>query len=499
MSTAALRSSPPPATRWRSGLAVAATVMVAAGGPALAQAPPNPSVLPRPPAPVEANPLAAKPAAARPRVRVLSLEDAVRLALAQHPQTRAARIRIKSAQARVGQARAAYYPQVNVWLEYIRATEAGSATIFVSFPGLARVGGSNPTGVRNYDNFNNYLAALLVNQLIYDFGRTAGAVASQEALVKSTRLNEQLVALNIAFTASQAYYAVLAGREQVRVGEEALVRTTRILDFAQAGQRAGLRPPNEVARAEADVANARLALIRARANLDLSRAQLAQAVGNASLEVDVAPSTAPTGGAPTEHEALSAAIGRRPELQALAAQAESLRGQLRSARGGHLPRLEAIGGFNVRGQFAVPAPLKSIDAPNWYAALVLNFPIFQGFFVKERENELTADMRALRASVDDVRQTIALEVKQALLNIAAAEEAQVAAQKSVDAAKLALEISEGRYRTGLGTIVEVTDAQATYIAAQSAGVRAVYDARWARAVLSRATGTIVPAATGGAP
>lgn len=430
------------------------------------------------------------PASKLPPGRPLAFDEALRLARSRHPLVAAARMRTLAAEARRGQARSAYYPQVHTWVEYLRGTEAGSPTSIITFPDYARVGGSNPAGVRNSDSFNNFIAAATVRQLIYDFGRTQGTVASQEALVAVARMTERLTEQTILNSAGQAFYGVLAGREDVRVSEESVVRTQGILDFVTAGNKAGLRPPNEVARAQADSAAAKLALIRANASLDVARLNLANALGAPDDRVEPVGAPALDRSVMSEEKAREVASTTRPEVQALLAQKQAMKETLRAAKAGHLPTIEATGGLNVRGQFAAPPGVDELHVFNWDVGLLVHVPIFQGFAVSERVNEVSAELRALEHTESDVRQTIALEVKQALLGVASADQAAVAAESAIASAKLALDISESRYRTGLSTIVEVTEAQAAYVSAQASGVRAVYETRTSRALLQRALGTL---------
>jgi outer membrane protein TolC len=426
----------------------------------------------------------------------VDLVAAIGLARNHHPLLRAARLRTVAARRRRGQAAAAYWPQVFGWAEYLRASEAGSPTVILTVPGQPRVGGSTPAGVSSRDSFNNYLVAITVQQLLHDFGRTGGAVAAQEAMIKLAVLEDELVALNVTAQVARAYYAVLAGREAVRVTEEAVVRTRRILDFAQAGHRSGLRPPGEVARAEADLANADLSLIRAQAELDIARNQLSSSVGVADLQLEPAATEPRPMGAPAINEAISKALASRPELRALQAQSDVLTAQRRAAHAGHFPILSATGGLNGRGQFGVQAG-DTVNVFNWNVGLVAQVPIFQGFYVREREGEIVAEQRSLEYRVADLNLTVALEVRQALLALMAADKAQLAAQKGVDSASLALRIAESRYRTGLGTILEVTDAQATLVNAEAAAVRARYEAHTAQVSLLRAQGVAYDAAQRG--
>jgi outer membrane protein len=458
--------------------------LLASSSPVVAQQPP--------PAPPEGPPVTTAVKGAR-RVDLVA---AISLARTHHPLLRAAQLKTVAARARRNQAAAAYWPQVFGWVEYLRASEAGSPTVILTVPGQPRVGGSTPAGVSNTDSFNNYLVAVTAQQLLYDFGRTGGAVAAQEAMTKLAVLEEDLVALNVAAQVARAYYAVLAGRESVRVSNEAVVRTRRILEFAQAGQRSGLRPPGEVARAEADLANADLSVIRAQAELDIARNQLSNSVGVADLQLEPTATEPKPMGAPAINDAVGKALASRPELRALQAQSEVLTAQRRAAPAGHFPIFSATGGLNGRGQFGVQAG-DTVNVFNWNVGLVAQVPIFQGFYVREREGEIVAEQRSLEYRVADLNLTVALEVRQALLALLAADKAQGAAQKGVDSASLALKIAESRYRTGLGTILEVTDAQATLVNAEAAAVRARYEAHTAQVALLRAQGEAYDAAQRG--
>jgi outer membrane protein len=155
-----------------------------------------------------------------------------------------------------------------------------------------------------------------------------------------------------------------------------------------------------------------------------------------------------------------------------------------------MPVLQLWGGINGRGQPGNPADVAQPNAFNWHVALVANVPVFQGFYVQEQMGQVIAQRSALDHRVEDLRLRVGLEVRQALLAWSAAVEAQAAAQKNVAAARLALDIAESRYRSGLATILDVTDAQATLVTAEGSAVVAVYAARVARVSLMQAQGVL---------
>jgi outer membrane protein len=429
----------------------------------------------------------------------LRLEDAIELALRRHPRILAARDQTRAAEARVGQAQAQYYPRVDGWLQYLRASENGSLAAFHGVPGLSRVGGSirvnEETGeaVRWHHSFNNYLVALIVQQMIYDFGRTQGAVGAQRAYVKAAKMNELLVQQMVAYGVMQAFYEVKAAREGVRVAEEAIKTTHGILELARAGFDAGLRPPSEKARAEADVAAAEVALIRANVELQMARARVANAVGAAgSLYEPADEALEAPAEVPSETENVKIAVRNRPELRLLDFQREGVSQTLRSVKAEQRPRIDALAGVNSRGHFLTDAAtqMDPYSRFNWNVGVVINVPMFQGLLIRKRKEELRAEMKAIDGSQEAIRQAVVLEVQQALALVHAADQAVKASLKGVEAAKLALDTSQGRYEAGLGTLIELVDAQATYVAARSQFVQTTYERHLARAVLSLATGQV---------
>jgi outer membrane protein len=420
----------------------------------------------------------------------LEYVEALRSAISRHPLTQAARSRSVAASARAGQASSLYWPQIFAQGQYIRATQNGSSSEYLGFPDLVRLPSNTPKGLAEEQMLNNYIVAATVHQLLYDFGKTGGAVGAQQALHQASRMQERVVEQSVAFGAAQAFFASLTSRALVRAAEESEKRTAQTLEYARAGHRAGLRPPHEVARAEADSAAAQLGLVRAQAALELSLVQLGRAVGATSEPVEPIAAPPLPESVPTEEQALAAAMQARPELLALQAQRRAIDEQIRSAGAGHLPSIEATGSLNTRGQFYTPRGQTAFDVFNWDVGVLVRVPVFQGFLVQERVREANAELAALLRVQEDARQGVLLEVKQALLGVRSAREAQAAARKGLEAARTSLQMSLTRYQTGLANIVEASDAEAAYEAAQAAAARAEYDAHTAQAFLQRALGTL---------
>jgi outer membrane protein TolC len=120
--------------------------------------------------------------------------------------------------------------------------------------------------------------------------------------------------------------------------------------------------------------------------------------------------------------------------------------------------------------------------------LSLNVPIFDGFRTTNRVQENLHNYYVIKAQEEQQRQQVALDVEQAYLRLVELRERIKANEAAAAAAKENLDLANGRYQVGVGSIIEVTDAQTLYTDAQTTYVRALYDYKIAESQLTRAIG-----------
>jgi len=120
--------------------------------------------------------------------------------------------------------------------------------------------------------------------------------------------------------------------------------------------------------------------------------------------------------------------------------------------------------------------------------LNLTMPLFTGFSSVEQVREATANINAIEARQHNLRLQIGKEVKSARLAVNDSSARIASTDKEVAAADENRALSEGRYHEGVGSIIEVTDAQSQALDAQTAHIQAVYDYYSALARLDRAVG-----------
>ncbi|MBI1996443.1 MAG: TolC family protein [Deltaproteobacteria bacterium] len=157
-----------------------------------------------------------------------------------------------------------------------------------------------------------------------------------------------------------------------------------------------------------------------------------------------------------------------------------------TARRGHLPDVIFDGSYGRRntsgGGNTFPLTV------SWQAQLSLNIPIFDGFRTTNRVEESLHNYYVIKSQEEQQRQQVALDVEQSYLRLVELQERIKANEAAAKAAKENLDLANGRYQVGVGSIIEVTDAQTLYTDAQTTYVRALYDYKIADAQLIRAIG-----------
>ena len=421
--------------------------------------------------------LASRMLAAEPDQRVLTLDEALRLARANHPQLQAARAQTEVSTAKVEEAKAPLLPQVSGNASYQRSTRNAATTMILPGGGTATV-----TGV---SSGNSYNAGVTASELIYDFGQTTGRWKAAKAILKSQEENERNSSVQVAFNLRAAYYAAAAARAQLKVAEESLHNQEAHLKQIQGFVEAGTRPEIDLAQARTDRANAKVQLINAQVAYDTNKALLNQTMGvERGTDYEVAePSVQATEGEDSSTDSLlPIALKARPDLQSLARQIEAQELSTKALKGGYAPSLNVSTGLTESG----PA-VDNLDW-GWNARLSLYWQIFGGGITDEQVREARAITAALRAQYDLQRQQVRADVEQARLGVRATKAAIEATHEAAVNARVRLGLAEGRYQAGVGSVIELGDSQVALTTAAGQEVQAVFNLATARAKLLQALG-----------
>jgi outer membrane protein len=404
----------------------------------------------------------------------LSLNDCVGLALRFNPALRSNQATVEAQQARVEQALAAYYPQVNLNTSYNWNTFN-----FVS------LGGTTRSYTYNWTFVDVFSVGPTLNQTIYDFGRTANSVKINRESVKASEQDLVTTRQTVILNVQQAYFGVLQGQRLVEVAKEIVANTKQHLDQAQGFYQAGTRPKIDVTKAEVDAANAELALIQASNNFAVAQVTLNNAIGFTR------PITFPVedilGFAPREYrleDIVKTAYDQRPEILQIKARQRGQEAAIDLARSSYYPILSGNAQYLLRG-YHMPNDM------TWdlFFGATLSIPIFTGFSSSNQVAEQRANLRNLISQEEALKLNIRLEAEQAYLSQKQSAEQVRVTEKTVEQAQENYELARGRYQVGVGSPLEITDAEVQLANAKANYIQALYNYKVAEAKIERAMGT----------
>ena len=460
-------------------LLLAGALLVVATTNAAAQAPTAPPPTQTPPAtqtaPPVGPPMTSPPVtSAQSQVfgKVLSVEDAVAIALDTQPNIKARISDYIAAAFRVDQALAPLLPQITgSW------TAARDQNVSTSGQGTT----SSQQPLRTVTTWTtSTVARVSLSQILFDFGKnfasTEAARKLADVALEDTELQRQLVTQTVKESYTNINFAV----RLIQVNQQAVERAELNLRSARGFFEVGTRPKSDVARAEVDVANAKVDLIRARNAERLARVALATAMGlPATTPLQIQDNLLYQPVTLDRARLAEDALRQRPEYRQARLNAEANDARLRRSFRDFFPDITGGGFYGAQR-----ADMNEI----WELNLSLNWTLYDGGNRIARYREARANLEASQARVKASELDISREVEQSINNVIEADERIQAAQVAVVSAQENFRLAQGRFDAGVGTILELTDAQLALTQAQNTEAQALADYRIALARLDRAVG-----------
>ncbi len=395
-------------------------------------------------------------------VTALTLQQCVDIALKQSPAISAAAYAVNAADARVGQARSAYYPQVSLSGSYSKYSLA-----------------VDPTN----QSQNLYQGDATLTQNIYDFGRTPSQVRIQRLNEDASRADQKNTVSQVVFGVKQAYYSLLQAGKNRDVAVDTVKLTKDQLDQAKGFYDAGVKSKYDVTSAEVNLSNAKLAKIRAENAVSVAGVTLKNAMGapdipDFAIEDTLAFQKYPV----TFDDAVQRAYANRPDLQSVQAKKDAFDESVSLARSGYYPTLSGNANYTRSGNTFVP------EQSGWSAGVMLTFPLFNGFLTNYQVKEAKENLNAQKANEEALRQSILLDVQQSYLNLLALEDGVAVAELTVQQAQENYDIVNGRYSAGVGSPLDVTNALVGLANAKTNYIAALANYMVAEAALLKAMG-----------
>lgn len=413
----------------------------------------------------------------------LTIDEAVAAALANNPDMEAAAARIVESQAMVKEARAAFWPSLQLYTEYLRA-DAPSVHAFKRLD-------QRQLPLVNFDfnepgTFQNFESGLVARLNLFKGGgdRLRARMARQE--VRIQELERDAVRNGLVASVIGAYFGVLAAQDYVEVAEQSVRTVESQLRNVKVRFEGGSALKSDMLSVEARLAQAREERIRAENRHRLALAALVHLLGienRVRLELST-DSWSPPEIPPDLEAGLAVALQKRPELRRVREELLAAHMGVDRERSAYLPSVE----LQVKGYVDDEKMGYDADRGNWVVGVIMTWDLFTGFSTEARTEQARARLARIRAADRKTLQAVELDVKQAyFLYAEAAARLEVSRSAAAQAAE-ALRLVEIEYEKGSADIVRYLNAELTRNGLRIAETAASYDFRRAHAEVARALG-----------
>lgn len=398
-----------------------------------------------------------------PVAQALDLMQVVEQALCNNPQTRQAWVNARVQAAQVGVAQGAYLPSLS-------ATAGRSRTF-------------SDVAVRNQTT-----AGLTATYLLYDFGGREATLESARQLMAAMVATENATVQSVFLAAVDAYYQVLAAEAAVTAARESERASQESFKAADARYRAGSGTPADRLQAQTALAQASLARIQSEGNVQTALGALGNSMG---LDAHRMPPLAKPEKL-TPHDRFERNLGdlieqakrQRPDLAAAEAQVRAAEANIDVARASGLPTISLSAGHSYNSRGAVDGNRSNS------IGISLSIPLFSGYSTTYRIRAAEAQRDLKMVQHDQLSKQVSLEVWRAYHALLTSTESVRAVDSLIASAEQSEKVAAGRYQAGVGSIIELLNAQSALASARQQLIQAHY--RWylAKATLAQAMGQL---------
>jgi outer membrane protein TolC len=412
----------------------------------------------------------------------LTLQNVLAIARDNNPDLLMAVARIERARAMLEKSAAPFYPQVNVYTEYLQG-DAPSAYLFKTIDQRRLPPG---TDFNNPGWFENYESGVSAGINLYNGGRDSLNRRIAETGLTISELDRDSIENQVMATAIGAYYDVLAATAFTAVARESVDTTRSQLRVMQVRFESGGALRTDLLSLEVRVAETEEVLVQSRNRQRLAKAALAEILGvEPGVPFGLVEARKGAVEVPEDQfKALDYALAHRPELASVHEKLRQSKMAVDAARSGYLPQLD----FLTRYYADDPEMKYSSNRDNWTAGLYLNWKIFDGFATRSERAEALSQLQETMAADRKTLLAVKFDVKKAYLNLNEARERLKVATANVTTAEETYRLVKRQYEGGSANITRYLEAELAFNRAKMRESAAYFDREKARAQIARAIG-----------
>jgi len=420
---------------------------------------------------------AAGPVSDEATVPILTREMCIEMALSRNLSLAQSLVQIETRVAEIKEVRATVYPQVELAANY---TRLGNLTKY-DFGSDQKI---------SFVPEDNYLFNLSLTQLLYSGGQVQAALRLAENARQAVIYEKQLTEETIIMLTSLYFNQVLLVNRLIAVAEETIANVTAHLSLVRLMKEQGLASEYDLLRAEVELANITPLLIQTRNQQRLAHARLENVIQWDGGDYEISGAFAADPVNIEEQKMLAQAYENRWELMIITTNRAMINETVNIAKGGYLPTLAFFGNYDWAND---EIDMMTGDGKwnyGWNLGLQANWKLFDGFATEARVTKAEGNLKNLDYELEKTKNSIKLELTEAINNYREAYEILASQGKNVEQARKGLHIAEVRFRDGISNQLEVMDSSTALTRAQSQLALAEHNFAVARLMLDKATGTI---------
>ena len=396
--------------------------------------------------------------------RELTLDEAVKLALTNNPTGKIAVFDFEAAKGALTAARSARWFSISASHKDAQSWAGGSASIVDQYTNSASL---------NWTLWSGNKVESQVSQAKLDLDSKQWGIAKARQQLK--------------YDATDAYFKFMAARDNVKLNQESVERLERYLQDVKLQFEVGVVAKVDVLRSEVELAKAKQSLIEAQNTYDLTMANLNNIIGfPLTTELNV---KGDLSYARYEKElafCVDAALRQRPEISQYTDAAKSAQEGITIAKSGYLPTVSAV--YNA-GWY--DSKFAGGNNYNWSVYLLTNWTLFDSGLTAGKVKQAVEGYKKAQEQLKQTVDSVQLDVRQTYLSLKSAEQSIATSSSAVGLAEEDYKIKVIRYQAGVGTNLDVLDAQVALTTAKNNFLKAMYEYNNFRAKLDKAMGAPV--------
>ncbi len=413
----------------------------------------------------------------------LTLDESIGIALRQNLAIQSAREGVSASESRKQEAFTAYLPKLSTSYNYTRQDPAP----YIKQPPPSLI------TFLTVGTQDNYLWSLDARQPLFTGGRITANYDFSRLGVDAAKQDELGTVQDIVLDVKRSYFTVLKADRLVSVARQSMEQLTAQRDLSKNFLDVGLVPRNDYLQAEVRLADGAQQLIRAENRLEEAKARFNTVLRrpvDTPAELEDILGYEPFG--LTYEECRALALEKRPEVQAYDIRAEQAGKRVKAVESEFYPTVSVAGSYQRFGDKADVSGSVYRDSENWWVGATASWDIWEWGRTKHARDASLSQERQAQNAASQVRDQVALEVKNAWLAVREAERLILVTQVSIEQAEENYRINRERYSEQVARTTDVLDALTLLTGARASYSNSLSDYLIARAVLERAMGTVAP-------